>query len=351
LPVPTGIQTVTLGEGGTPLLRSRKWPDTYFKAEFMNPTGSHKDRPLSLAIGRAVSLGAKLITVFSAGSTGLSAAAYAARAGIPCAVLMSRGAPEGRLSPLASYGAQLVEVDADIDSGIRALTALAGRNGIYVASTTKSANAVQAEAGRTIAFEIVEALGETPARVLVPTGGGGTIAAIYEGFVQLQAMGFASHMPRLIAVVPDRYDTLRTALRDGVSEDDFFSLPSPEEGPTVLNKIAHAHAPDGVGALGALRGSSGSVLAFSDEAALDAVPLVGREEGFYLEPSSAIVRCALEHLDANGGLDDGPTVALACGAGFRETHVMLDRGAVPRRSVRLDDLEATLAAMGANSWG
>lgn len=347
LPLAASPQPLTLGEGGTPLVESRRWPGrVWWKDESQNPTGSQKDRPLALAVADARGRGARLVAAFSAGSVGLSAAAYAARAGLPCAILMSDGVPEGRVAPLAALGARLLEVPVGIDEGIAALSRLGGRHGIYVASTTRAANAVQAEAGRTIAFEVVEDLGRAPDRIVVPVGGGGTVAAIHDGFAQLLAAGVTDRLPQVVAVVPDRYDLLARALATNVgSWEGFAALPPPAGGPTVLNKIAHAHAPDGVHALRALRESNGRVLAFSDEEALAAVPEVGASEGLYLEPSSAIAWPALRALEAENALVGGVTVALACGSGFRETHVLTGRGRTPRESLPLDAMEGRLARL------
>lgn len=346
---------VSLGEGGTPLRPGRRHAETglWWKDETRNPTGSHKDRALALAVSDALSRDARLVAVFSAGSTGLSCAAYAARAGLPAAILMTRGAPTARIAPLAALGATLIEVEAEIDEGIARLADLAGHDGIYVASTTRAANPVQAEAGRTLAFEIVADLGRAPDQVVIPVGGGGTIAALHDGFVQLRAMGVTDRLPRLIAVVPDRYDTLATALARGVTEEAaFLALPAPAGGATVLNKIAHAHPPDGPYALRALRESDGRVLSFSDAAAVEAVLRLGREEGIYLEPSSAILLCALETLHAEGALaPEIATVAIACGSGFRETHVTMERHPPARHPTALDDLGPRLAALAVGRAG
>jgi threonine synthase len=346
LPLRGLARPVTLGEGGTPLLPSRRFgPRVLWKDETRNPTGSHKDRPLALALTHAVETGARLVAVFSAGSTGLSAAAYAARAGLPCAILMTEGAPAERVAPLSSLGARLIELPVAIDEGIAALAALSGRHGLYVASTTRAANPVQAEASRSLAYEIVEALGRAPDRVVIPVGGGGTVAALHDGFVQLRAMGATDRLPRLIGVVPDRYDTLATALARGVAtETEFLALPDPRGGPTVLDKIAHAHPPDGVHALAALRESGGRVMTVSDEEALAAVEAMGTGEGLFVEPSSAVAWVALQRLEAAGALA-GTTVAVACGSGFRETHVLLARRLPARERVGLGDLEAVLARM------
>jgi len=336
---------VSLGEGGTPLLRSRRWQGVWWKDEGRNPTGSHKDRALSLAAAEARAAGARHLAVVSAGSTGLSCAAYAARAGLSAIVLFAVGTAAHRLVPLRALGATLVEVAADIDTAIAALTALDGLHGVRVASTTRSANAVQAVAGRTIAFEIVADLGRSPDRIIVPVGGGGTIAAIHDGFLQLREMGVVDRLPRLIAVVPETYDTLARAFKEGTPDNSFFSLPQPTGGPTILNKLAHDHPPDGLHALAALRESGGRVLTVSDREAVEAVARMGAAEGMFVEPSSAVALVALERLAGEDGLDSGTTVALACGHGFREMAV-LDPDARAHHRVKPNDLEALLAGLG-----
>jgi threonine synthase len=328
LPVPLDAAPVTLGEGGTPLVTSRLLPgiELYWKDETRNPTGSHKDRALSLAATDARRRGARSMVVVSAGSTGLSNAAYAAAAGLRGIAVMSAGAPPERVYPLHALGARLIAVDAGIDSLIRLVEGFNGRSGLYVASTTQSSNPVQAEAARTIAYELVEDLGRAPDILVVPVGGGGTLAAIHRGFRELCDGGVIAGLPRLVGVVPSRYDNLRVALARGIDDlDTLLALPAPRGGPTVLNKIAHDHAPDGVAALRALRESNGLVLAFDDAEALDAVREIGRVDGLYVEPSTAILLPALRALQARQGIWPGAlVVALACGSGFRETSVLLD---------------------------
>ncbi len=338
---------VSLGEGLTPLVASRLLPGIklLWKDETRNPTGSHKDRALSLAASHARAVGARTMVVVSAGSTGLSNAAYAARAGLRSVAVMSAGVPRERTYPLHALGSRLVAVDAGIDELIATVNGLAGRGGIYVASTTQAANPVQAEAARTIAFELVDDLGDAPDILVVPVGGGGTIAAMHRGFVQLREAGRITRLPRLIAVVPSRYDALKTALDSGIeSAADFFALPAPRGGSTVLNKIAHDHAPDAIAALRALRESNGAVRSFDDREAIAAVARIGAADGLYLEPSSAIVLPALEAMLRDGTIDASHTVvALACGSGFRETSVMLDAEPLAVETATLADLPKTLS--------
>lgn len=352
LPLSPDAEPVTLGEGATPLVPSRLLPGImlFWKDETRNPTGSHKDRALSVAATDARHRGARTMVVVSAGSTGLSNAAYAAAAGLDAVAVMSAGAPADRIYPLHALGARLVAVDADIDTLIRHVETLNGRDGLYVASTTQSSNPVQAEAARTIAYELVEDLGTAPDVLVVPVGGGGTLAAIHRGFNELRDAGTIGRLPRLVAVVPLNYANLGLALERGVDTmAALLALPDPPGGPTVLNKIAHGHPPDGVEALRALRESAGSVLAFDDEAALSAVREIGRIDGLYFEPSTAILLPALRQLSETGAVRPGDlVVALGCGSGFRETGVMLDRRPLEVIRSSLGELAGHLARSGAD---
>lgn len=342
-----GDSPVSLGEGLTPLVRSSLLAgiDLLWKDETRNPTGSHKDRALSLAATDARARGARIMVVVSAGSTGLSNAAYAARAGLGSVAVMSAGMPRERVYPLHALGSRLIAVDAGIDELIATVTGLAGKDGIYVASTTQSANPVQAEAARTIAFELVDDLRDAPDVLVVPVGGGGTLAAIHRGFVQMLHAGRSKRLPKLVAVVPSRFDTLKVAHEAGIaSAEAFFGIAAPVGGPTVLNKIAHDHAPDGIEALRALRESGGLVCSFDDAEAIAAVREIGAADGLYFEPSSAIVLPALRKLARDGVIAPGQTVvALGCGSGFRETSVMLDSAPLVVETATLATLASSLA--------
>ncbi|MBV8911839.1 MAG: pyridoxal-phosphate dependent enzyme, partial [Acetobacteraceae bacterium] len=338
---------LSLGEGDTPLVRSRAVSEVelLWKDESRNPTGSHKDRALAVAVTHALLGGARRSLVVSAGSTGLSNAAYAARAGLESISLMSRGAPEDRLSPLATYGSRLIEIDAGIDDIIAAARSLSGRHGIRVASTTRSSDPYQAEGGKTIAYELAEQLGGAPDWVVVPVGGGGTIAAIWRGWQDLRAAGRVRTLPRLAAVVPAAYPALQHAFAQGVSTQQAFeTLPFADDVPTILNKLSHAHPPDGIEALEAIRNSNGTVVAVSDEDAIAGTLAIARRDGLYLEPSSGVVLPALERLLEAGVIaPSARVVALACGSGFRETFVMKHAQPLSRERASLAGLDALFA--------
>lgn len=322
LPVPADVGPVTLGEGDTPLVQAQLdlGADTWWKNESLNPSGSQKDRAMSVALTRARALGIETVFVASAGSTALAAAAYAARAGIRCVVLVGEEASERRLAPIAQYGARIFRVRGSVDAALDLLDSAVRATGIHDVSTRRAGNPAQAEGPKTIAYEIAEGLGRAPGWVVVPVGGGGTLAAIHRGFAELAAMGRLDRMPRLVSFQPAGYDTFLPALEYGWTSDaDLRANAFVDRPPTVQVKIAHTYAPDGAEALAAIRESGGTALSVSDAEAVDGVGKLARAEGIFAEPSSGGVVAAIRRLSATGNVRPGDlVVGLVGGNGFRE---------------------------------
>lgn len=346
LPVPDPQGAVTLGEGGTPLIESRVTTAVAlaWKDETRNPTGSHKDRALSLALTHALRQKARMSLVVSAGSTGLSNAAYAARAGLAAITLIPAGAPEPRLYPLSVYGARLIEVAAGIDELIEAARGLHGCNGIALAATTRRANPVQSEAAKTIAYEIVDQCGDAPDWVLMPTGGGGSIAALWRGFLESRQIGAARGVPRLAAIVPNSHDALAAAFRQGIADPGRFAALAYEDGGSaLLAKLTHAHPPDGLEALAAVRESCGTVVVVDEAGALEGTRRIAARDGLYLEPSSGVLAPGLDWLIETGAIRPGARViGVACGGGFRETFALAERAPFHLEHCELADLRSAL---------
>lgn len=346
LPVASVERLATLGEGGTPLLRSRLYghAQVYLKDETRNPTGSHKDRPLAVAVNHALSLGATTSFVVSAGSTGISNAALAARAGLRSVAIMSSGAPAARVYPLFALGSQLLEVDEDIDALIAQVIEICRTHSLYLSSTSRDSNPYQGEGAKTIAYELVEQLGRVPDWIIVPVGGGGTLAAIWRGFLDLQALGWIDALPKMVGVQPRDYNALEVAMQRGLETwDEVLALDYSAAPPSVQVKLAHGHPPDGMEALEAVRASGGLFLSVTDEEALDAQLSFSRGEGLYIEPSTGVVPAALDRLLAAGQIrPDETVVALICGGGFRETFLTLERRPLQSRLIQVDALAQVL---------
>ncbi|HLV57284.1 MAG TPA: pyridoxal-phosphate dependent enzyme [Natronosporangium sp.] len=349
LPVAAPERAVTLGEGATPLLRSRAatGPELYFKVETGNPTGSHKDRQICVAMSHAVRVGATVSALVSSGSTGLSNAAYAARAGLRSVVCMTQGVPEERVYPVFALGSQIVEVTGPVDELIELLARLTAKLGVYHSTTARSCNPYQAEGAKTIAYEIVEDLGRVPQWVVVPAGGGGTLAAVARGFAELREAGLTDRVPRMVGAVSARFDALARAHATGLrTQRELERLPDPG-GPatSVQAKLAHIHPPDGADALAAVAATDGLFIAVSDSEALAAQAHLGAAEGIYVEPSSGTGVAASQRLLAEGDVTAADTVVVVlCGSGFRETGLTMAHRPMTRTVVDADGLRDVLAA-------
>jgi threonine synthase len=200
LPVASDTPVITLHEGGTPLLPApalsdRTGCDVYLKVEGGNPTGSFKDRGMTVALSVAVGAGAKAVICASTGNTSASAAAYAARAGITCAVLVPRGKIAiGKLAQALVHGARLLQVDGSFDDCLELAMKLAVD---YPVALVNSVNPDRLQGQKTAAFEIVDTLGDAPDIHCLPVGNAGNITAYWMGYQEYFASGLAARRPRM----------------------------------------------------------------------------------------------------------------------------------------------------------
>jgi len=288
LPVSDATPIVSLGEGSTPLLPAprisrRLGVELHLKWEGANPTGSFKDRGMTVAISRAVEAGAQAVICASTGNTAASAAAYAARAGLVAVVLQPAGAvASGKLAQARALGARVLEVRGSFDEALSAARALSDR-GTHV--LVNSLNPDRLDGQKTAAFEINEELGAAPDVLALPYGGGGNLTAYARGFVETEAL------PRLVAgEAVERATTVASAIRIG----------TPAHAATVAE---------------ALEASDGVVVSLADEAILRAWRELARDEGVFCEPSSAAGLAALERVE----LEPGSTiVCVVTGHGLKD---------------------------------
>jgi threonine synthase len=275
LPVTSQTPIVSLGEGSTPLLRAprmSKWlgADVYLKWEGANPTGSFKDRGMTVAISKALEGGAETVVCASTGNTAASAAAYAARAGLLAVVLQPAGAvASAKLAQARALGARVLEVRGSFGETLEAARDLAGR-GAHV--LVNSLNPYRLEGQKTAAFEIVEELGGAPDVLALPYGGGGNLCAYARGFVEAEA-----GVPRIVAGEAAERDT------------------------TVASAIRIAEPVHAGEAIEALEASSGTVVSLTDDEILEAWRDLALEEGMFCEPSSAAGLAAFAKLHLNRG--------------------------------------------------
>ena len=322
LPLRPLQRAVSLGEGATPLVSARgDWScQVYWKLESCNPTGSQKDRALSVTISMAAELGAGKVVMASTGSAGLSCAAYCARAGLPCVVLVPRGTPPERLLPMQGLGARIIEIDGTFTDIERLLDEVSREGDWFDATTKRSSNPFHVEGPKTIAYEIVEVLNDVPDWIIVPVGGGATLFGIWRGIQDLLAMRRIERLPRLVAVQPASFNTLQRALQhEARTFADLTALGLDETVETVMRNLKHGVPPDGVDALVALRESGGLTICVTDAEALEWQRRLGADEGILAEPSAAAAAAGIDKLvrDKHIGQSDR-VVGIVTGSGLRE---------------------------------
>jgi threonine synthase len=254
----------------------------YLKNDGQNPTGSFKDRGMTVAITRAVAIGAKRVLCASTGNTSASMAAYAAKAGLRAIVLIPKGKiAMGKLLQAVVHGAKILQVEGNFDRALeRARQMTAGRRGLYLVN---SINPYRIEGQKTLAFEVWEQLGrKVPDAVFVPVGNAGNISAIWKGFQELRRLKLASRTPRMIGVQASGAAPLADAYAKGLER--VISWPNPE---TVASAIRIGAPASWKKALRAVRESNGAIIRASDEEITTAQRLLANHEGIFAEPASA----------------------------------------------------------------
>jgi threonine synthase len=334
LPVDAGDPVVTLGEGGTPLvsapsLAARTGADVYLKVEGANPTGSFKDRGMTVAISKALLRGAEMVVCASTGNTSASAAAYAARAGLGCAVVLPAGKiAAGKLAQAIVHGAQLVAVDGNFDDCLRIVRALAES---YPVELVNSVNPFRLQGQKTAAFEIVDALGDAPDVHVLPVGNAGNISAYWMGYREYAAAGVATRTPHMWGVQAE-----------GAAP---FVKGEPIENPeTVATAIRIGNPASWALAAAARDESGGWIDAVSDAQILDAQALVAREVGVFVEPASAAGVAGLLQAAERGLVPSGAlVVCTVTGNGLKDTATALGGREVEPAVVRPDTADAARA--------
>jgi threonine synthase len=328
LPVRPQARVLSMGEGWTPLQKARSFGscEVYFKNEALNPTGSHKDRALSIGITKALEFGKDPVMLYSDGSTALSSAAYAARAGLRNITLVPACTPKYRLLPLVLYNSLVLEYQGRAEEGLSWVHEACKELGIYETSNYRQANPYESEAAKTLGFEIFEQLNRVPDWVVVPVGGGGTLAAIWRAFKEIHSWGLTAGLPHMAAALPEHYTMLEEALERRVATEQELKALAPAELPaTIQAKIAMSFPPDGLEAAAAIRESAGVILYSSDPEALDAQKKLASCEGIYAEPSAAASLVGVEKLlRTKRAARDESIVAIVTGSGFRETGTISD---------------------------
>ena len=335
LPLTERTPMITLGEGDTPLVRSEQLAslcgldELWFKLESCNPTGSFKDRGMVVAVAKALEAGASAVLCASTGNTSASAAAYAARCGLRCFVLVPQGrVAAGKLAQAIAFGATIVEVEGSFDEALRAARQLTEKHDIALVN---SVNPHRLEGQKTAAFEICEALGGAPDILAIPVGNAGNITADWRGFCECLERGYAATRPRMYGF--QAAGAAPIVLGHPVAEPH-----------TVASAIRIGNPASWQGAVRARDESGGRIEAVSDDEILEAYELLARKEGIFVEPASAASVAGLLHLGRRGELRGGRAVAVLTGNGLKdpETARARYRPQVLRAPATLEGVERAL---------
>jgi threonine synthase len=334
LPVPADVPVVSLGEGGTPLLPARVLSEltgcsVYLKVEGVNPTGSFKDRGMTVAVTLAAARGARTVICASTGNTSASAAAYAARAGIGCAVLVPKGSIAlGKLAQALVHGARLLQVDGNFDDCLELVRKLAAD---YPVALVNSINPERLQGQKTAAFEIVDALGDAPDVHFLPVGNAGNIAAYWLGYTEYLADGRATKAPRMLGYQAAGAAPLVTGR----------PVASPE---TVATAIRIGSPASWQLAEEARDSSGGLIDSVTDEQILAAYHLLAEREGVFGEPASAAGVAGLLKARERGQVAAGSVVACTItGHGLKDPDIAV-AGAGPPATIGID-VEAAAKAL------
>jgi threonine synthase len=317
LPVTAATPVVTLNEGNTPLIESRPLAErvghnikVYLKFEGANPTGSFKDRGMTVAISKAVGEGVRKVICASTGNTAASAAAYAGRAGLQAYVLIPKGAVAlGKLSQSVMHGARVIEIIGNFDICLKVVRDLAERDPIRI-RLVNSVNPDRIAGQKTAAFEICDQLGDAPTHHFLPVGNAGNITAYWAGYKEYKAAGLANRLPKMMGYQ--------------ASEAAPIVVGHPIDDPhTVATAIRIGNPASWTGATNARDESGGAIDMVTDAEILAAYRLIATQ-GIFAEPASAAPVAGLLKFGASGGLKPGSVaVCTLTGHGLKDPDTAL----------------------------
>lgn len=322
LPLTPRTPLLTLGEGSTPLVRSRSIEHQlgvgalYFKLEGTNPTGSFKDRGMVVAVAKAVEEGSTTILCASTGNTSASAAAYGARAGLRTIVLVPKGTvAEGKLAQVMAYGARIVVLRGSFDQALQLARSLAEQ---FPISLVNSVNPHRLQGQKTAAFEVVDSLGDAPDYLFIPVGNAGNITAYWMGFQEYLDTSVATRAPAMMG-----FQAAGAAP---------IVLGRPVENPTTIaSAIRIGNPASWIPAKRSSEQSGGTIDSVTDEEILDAYRLLARREGVFGEPTSAVSLAGLVKVVQEGRVDlrDKVVVCVITGTGLKDPGIAHASAATP----------------------
>jgi threonine synthase len=321
---------VSIQEGGTPLYKTDAISEelgvkqAYVKFEGLNPTGSFKDRGMTIGVSHAKELGAKVVGCASTGNTSASLAAYASKAGIQCAVFLPSGkVAAGKLAQALFFGAKVLSIDGNFDDALALARKMSDERKLYLLN---SINPYRPEGQKSVLFEIVDQLQyEVPDRIILPVGNAANIWAIYKAITELKEVGWIDKVPMLTGIQAEGSSPVAKAF--ALKKHDFI----PEEHPeTVATAIRIGNPVSGRKALHAIYDTGGYAATVTDAEIISAQKLLGRREGVCVEPASAASIAGLKKLREIGVIDrDEKVVCICTGNGLKDPDTIIENSPSP----------------------
>ncbi|MEM3665801.1 MAG: threonine synthase [Candidatus Bathyarchaeia archaeon] len=331
LPVVDESKIITLNEGGTNLYKCSnlaerlKLRNLYVKNEGENPTGSFKDRGMTVGVTKAMELRMKTVICASTGNTSASLAAYAAKAKLQCIVVIPSGKiAKGKLAQSIIYGAKVVQIRGNFDQALKMVLEASEKQGEFY--LLNSINPYRIEGQKSLAYEICDQLkGKPPDRVVVPVGNAGNISAIWKGFMEFHRLGIITTLPKMIGIQAEGAAPIARAIKNGRNEI------TPVDNPETIATAIRIGAPvSWKKALKAVRESKGTVEIVTDAEIVEAQKMLARSEGLFVEPASASTVAGLKKMVENGEIDrDEVVVCVATGHGLKDPDIAMEIGEEP----------------------
>ncbi|MDV0441942.1 threonine synthase [Methanorbis furvi] len=337
--LPVRIEPVTLQEGGTPLYHLKKigeelgLPNLYAKHEGMNPSGSFKDRGMTLGVSMAKQLGKNIVACASTGNTSASMAVYAAKAGMPSVVLLPAGhVALGKVAQALMHGAKVISIRGNFDRALEMVHELCVSHGIYLLN---SINPYRLEGQKTIGFEAVDQLGCVPDRIVLPVGNAGNISAVYKGLCEWRDVGFIDTLPMMTAIQAEGAMPVVNAIKGNLPEVVVEQNPE-----TVASAIRIGAPVNAEKALRAIRETKGTAESVTDAEILAMQRDLARYEGIGVEPASAASVAGIRKLAEQGMLD--PSEKIVC---VVTGHLLKDPETVIKQCAPPIEIDPTIEAL------
>jgi len=337
--LPVRIEPVSLQEGGTPLYHLKKLgeemglPNLYAKHEGMNPSGSFKDRGMTVGVSMALQLGKTSVACASTGNTSASLAVYAAKAGVPAVVLLPAGkVAVGKVAQALMHGAKVISIRGNFDRALEMVHDLCLTHGLYLLN---SMNPYRLEGQKTIGFEAIDQLGAVPDRIVLPVGNAGNISAVYKGLLELQELDFINRLPMMTGIQAAGSSPVVRAIRENLAEV------IPEMHPETVATAIRIGAPvNGEKALVAIRKTGGIAETVTDEEILQMQRDLARKEGIGVEPASAASVAGIRKLAGSGAIDRSERIVCVVTG-----HLLKDPDTVIRQCEPPKEIDADLPSL------